>query len=77
MYVIFVSLTVMRKDSDKVDNLELTYEHNLTNKIYASVTPWINWRTNSGGDHYLTGYRNMGVKAGFRLLRQNQVYTVT
>ncbi|WP_165872515.1 TonB-dependent siderophore receptor [Nitrosomonas sp. Nm84] len=51
---------------DKVDNLELTYEHHPTDKIHATVTPWLNWRANSEGDHYNNGYRNAGIDATLR-----------
>lgn len=47
---------------DKVDNLELTYEHHLTDKVHTSIVPWINWRANSDGNTYHRDYRNMGVE---------------
>ncbi len=60
---------------DKVDNLELTYEHNLTNEIHASVTPWINWRANGGSGNHEKGYRDMGVEG--RLTYTSETFNAT
>ncbi|MCP5246115.1 MAG: TonB-dependent receptor plug domain-containing protein [Burkholderiales bacterium] len=48
---------------DSVNNLEFTYQHQLTDKTDASVTPWWNWRTLSNFHSIFSRYQNMGVEA--------------